>query len=467
MPPLGFGYDDDEEDDEQPRAKIARPTPDATPPLALRGVAPPHSTDEMTANADKSRGMNASALSQTMQPSPLTQRRTADETTSQQLSKGSGISQIQNPWARGALRGLNLVGSALGGVAPIVKGVMTAIPGTEEHHDQLVRRNQRAIGSDIEQEGKEAQTAETQARIPLTEAQTRAAGQLKPKEENWQPFAASTDMDGTPLLHEVNSGQVVRADNHQPPTGFKAVAPKQDKPDSPEQQFIDDETKRGIPLAKAIQDYALASQPPDRPEKPPRQMIVGPDGRVIELHPGDVVPQGSKTVTGDLTNKPTADEQRRSDLSENLNENLATLEEIVGRRPDLFGPMAGRITGIKGALGSNDPDIGTLETIKHQIGMAQISAHGMRSAQGIGSAADSILNSFKNGPEAVKASINAARNSVKTFGGDVDRAKNGANQPAPSGKTLSMQAIQQAAKDHGVSVDEAKRQAQAAGYAIQ
>jgi hypothetical protein len=349
------------------------------------------------------------------------------------------------------------------------------IPGTELHHRMLLGQDRANIAGDIEEQGKEATTAETQARTPLIEAQTRAAnatadaaGQPKPKEESWQPFAASTDMDGTPLLHEVNSGQVVRADNHQPPTGFKAVAPKNDKPDSPEQQFIDDETKRGIPLAKAIQDYAIASQRPDRPEKPPRQMIVGPDGRVIELHPGDMVPQGSKTVTGDLTNKPTADEQRRSDLSENLNENLATLEEIVGRRPDLFGPMAGRLTGIKGALGSNDPDIGTLETIKHQIGMAQISAHGMRSAQGIGSAADSILNSFKNGPDAVRASINAARNSVKTFTGDADRAKAGANQPAPKGgKTLSMSAIQQAAKDHNVSVDEAKRQAQAAGYTIQ
>ena len=35
------------------------------------------------------------------------------------------------------------------------------------------------------------------------------------------------------------------------------------------------------------------------------------------------------------------------------------------------------------------------------------------------------------------------------------------------GKTLSMAAVQRAAKDHGVSVDEAKRQAQAAGYTIQ
>jgi hypothetical protein len=35
------------------------------------------------------------------------------------------------------------------------------------------------------------------------------------------------------------------------------------------------------------------------------------------------------------------------------------------------------------------------------------------------------------------------------------------------GKTLSLAAVQKAAKDHGVSVDEAKRQAQAAGYTIQ
>ena len=38
---------------------------------------------------------------------------------------------------------------------------------------------------------------------------------------------------------------------------------------------------------------------------------------------------------------------------------------------------------------------------------------------------------------------------------------------AGGGKTLSMSAIQKAAKDHGVSVDEAKRQAMAAGYTIQ
>jgi hypothetical protein len=134
----------------------------------------------------------------------------------------------------------------------------------------------------------------------------------------------------------------------------------------------------------------------------------------VKPAPPGLVPKGEK---------PSADEQRRADLAGNLNENLDKLEDIVSRRPDLFGPLAGRWASLKGAIGSNDPDIATLKTIQHQIGMAQISAHGMRSAHGIEGAADSIFNNMKNGPEAMKASISAVRNSVKTFQQDVQNAR--------------------------------------------
>lgn len=133
----------------------------------------------------------------------------------------------------------------------------------------------------------------------------------------------------------------------------------------------------------------------------------------------------------DKASKPTADEQRRSDLSENLNENLGTLRDIVTRRPELFGPLAGRWAELKQKFGSDDPDLGTLQTIEHQIGMAQISAHGMRSAQGIQAAADSILNHMHSGPHAVLAAIDAANNSVKTFAGDVERATGKPISPNP------------------------------------
>lgn len=131
--------------------------------------------------------------------------------------------------------------------------------------------------------------------------------------------------------------------------------------------------------------------------------------------------------------KPTADEQRRADLAENLNENLGTLREIVGRRPELFGPLAGRWAELKQKFGSDDPDLATLQTIEHQIGMAQISAHGMRSAHGIQAAGDSILNHMHSGPHAVMAAIDAAQNSVKTFQGDVQRKGGDIGPPAQHG----------------------------------
>jgi hypothetical protein len=47
------------------------------------------------------------------------------------------------------------------------------------------------------------------------------------------------------------------------------------------------------------------------------------------------------------------------------------------------------------------------------------------------------------------------------------KSQGGGNAQQPTGKVLSMAQIQQAAKDHNVSVDEATRQAKAAGYTIQ
>jgi hypothetical protein len=123
--------------------------------------------------------------------------------------------------------------------------------------------------------------------------------------------------------------------------------------------------------------------------------------------------------------KPTADEQRRADLSDNLTENLDALEGIIQRRPELFGPLAGRWTELRGKFGSDDADIGALQTIEHQIGMAQISAHGMRSAMGIQGAADSIMNHLHSSPGAMLGAINAARKSVQTFRSNAEGDKIG------------------------------------------
>ena len=80
-------------------------------------------------------------------------------------------------------------------------------------------------------------------------------------------------------------------------------------------------------------------------------------------------------------------------------------------------------------------------------------------------------------PEQIAGVAQAYKNLMSSKRDELDKiikgtAGNKANsvmnvQSGGGGKTLSMSAIQKAAQDHGVSVDEAKRQAQAAGYTIQ
>lgn len=394
------GIPGDEDDDElRPSARIASP---GLPSSSMPAV-------------------NLRAL-----PSPeATQRTGKAETELTRLQDaGSGISQIKNPIARGALKTLDTIGSI---AAP---RITAAIPGTQLHHERLIGQEQGQLGKDLGEENSEAtlgktgaETGEAEARTRNLDAATAAAGQPKPKEEKWSPFTGYTDSDGTPLIHEENSGQVVRADNKQPPTGYKLAAPKTEKTPNDFEQFYGDWLKdNNLPDSAhnrlmARKSYAAAGQAPQHDQ---RQLAVAPDGTVVELTPGMKVPQGTKTLSGDLAGaKPNAEELKRSEMAENMNENLDKLEEIVKRRPELFGPLAGRITQGKMFVGSDDPDIGALNTIKDQLGMAQQSAHSMRSAQHVEAAANSILNGFKNGPEAVNGSIKTARDSLKTFTKDV------------------------------------------------
>lgn len=267
----------------------------------------------------------------------------------------------------------------------------------------------------------------------------------------------------------------------------KANRPEQPKPENLQQGYsaaITDALARGAdpttdPHVMAWKAAVDASIKPPEAEKPlgdtATQLNAGLQGRFQVLHPGQPLPaeyqltpkstqrdydrvekllSGSESAEGtkaqrDQTNqdraqarndrqeakaekdaKPTADEQRRADLSQNLNENLDTITEIANRRPELFGPLAGRWTQLKEKFGTDDADIATLMAAEHQVGMAQISAHGMRSAQGIDEAAKSLLNGLHNSAAATIAAADTARKSVKTFSQDVE---NPSYKPHPGG----------------------------------
>lgn len=141
----------------------------------------------------------------------------------------------------------------------------------------------------------------------------------------------------------------------------------------------------------------------------------------------------TENAPGGLARKPNAEEQKRADLATNVNENLDKLEDIANRRPDLFGPVAGRMTKMRETVGTSDPDVATLKTLEDNLGMAMQSAHGMRSAQHVETSAQSVLNGFKNSPQALKAAIKAARASVGTFQNNVQDTNNAGKPSEGSG----------------------------------
>src|SRR5882757_945245 len=97
------------------------------------------------------------------------------------ISSGSGIHQIENPWLKGLATAGNIIGGA---VAP---GLMQAIPGTEQHHNLLLNQANAAVGQDVGNAEKQAQTqelgAQTEQRQALAQQeQAKAQSLLHPEQ---------------------------------------------------------------------------------------------------------------------------------------------------------------------------------------------------------------------------------------------------------------------------------------------
>lgn len=319
---------------------------------------------------------------------------------------------------------LSRVGNIAGGI--LAPSVMANIPGTDlnrrAEEQGLAHQIQEVTGEESRNAAQDANTAHTNAETPEVAPNAESSRALqRAQESNLESETSSRDNPKPSYeIHDTAAG---------PLFVNKATGTAQ-------HLSVD-----GTPIGPKIQTKAVQLEIGGKPH----QVLVNEaDGSLIkdmgesgEKPPVTNVNQGTWTLQNDATTgkpllfntktgetkeapanlarKPNAEEQKRGDLAQNVNENLDTLEEIVNRRPDLFGPVAGRITKGKEMIGTGDADVGTLKTIEDNLGMAMQSAHGMRSAQHVETSAQSVLNGFKNEPAALLASIKAARNSVGTF----------------------------------------------------
>jgi hypothetical protein len=185
-----------------------------------------------------------------------------------------------------------------------------------------------------------------------------------------------------------------------------------------------------------------------------------------------------------------ANTQSLESLQKNADQ-VAAFENTAGKNLDVFLRTAQPILDSgspwinkplrsidAGALGSADQAAFNAARVTAVTEIAKV----LNSSNASGVLSDSARSEVQSliGPDASLKQIYSAANILKQDManrhqayqqqlGDI-RARSAGLQPqtTPSaGKVLSQAAIQQAAKDHGVSVEEATRQAQAAGYTIQ
>ena len=239
---------------------IARPAP-AQQPVSVRGVSVPvaSTSAEPTPPAlapnptGATTGPNLPPEKPTIPSSPLEQQTEQDQRTQQQLAKGSGISQIGNPWARRALRGVNVAGELAGLAFPPLRAALYSIPGTEEHHDLLAGQNQRALTADQAQAEKAALTGEAAARTGLTEAQTEALKHPNPKEgltpEETTIHDLMTGENGQPRVNPQTNQPYTYLDAY----GAVKQAAQDTKPENEEQPLGDRVSQLNQMLAQRYQ----------------------------------------------------------------------------------------------------------------------------------------------------------------------------------------------------------------------
>jgi hypothetical protein len=178
---------------------------------------------------------------QVMAPPPRGTIAGEENETSRLLSSGSGISQIKNPVGRGLAEFANDIGHIA------VPGLMREVPGTEEHHEQLLGRaaggasllgNQRK--TDTANDLQEAQTGEAQARTGLTQEQAAAFPEEQAQKQRLE------DAQITNLLHP------------QAKTDFEAW--RQQNPTAPVEDWIKAQGAPAREQAKELMEESLGQQ---------------------------------------------------------------------------------------------------------------------------------------------------------------------------------------------------------------
>lgn len=440
--------EDDELYDDPP--KIGRINTDDTPPLTLRGVNPAPDSGPPPPIA-------ASI------PKPSSQLDSDRKRLSDAQSSGSGISRLPTA-ARIPLRILEGIGSA---VSP---GTAALIPGTELHHNAQLQGIRGNINQDIENEGRQATAAHTQAETAqLQDPAIKDAFAL------WQKQHPGADI-----------------------SQFYAMQQDQ-KPDAPPDPFREWlKQNPGHPVAEWFQAQNDAKPDNgDHTDKTVRVVNGVPHEILIDKRTGaDVKDLGQTKVAGEspdakrsATESAQVERESRGTIRKaegeyrNTQKSVAQLTAAIDQARDGNGLLTSfvptmEVLGINAANGVHRISPAEAQAANLPGGWSEQfnawfdkASQGKTSPQLAAEGKQLAKNLLTSSYQRYKSTYDDENGIVAGYGGkDFNKRVPMIPQEAGGGgggKTISTAAVQKAASDHRISFEQAKQQAIQQGYTVQ
>lgn len=336
---------------------------------------------------------------------------------------GSGISQIHNP----VLRGLGYAADAVGsGLFPRIASV---IPGTQAHHEQVLGGAEKNLKTEqgmeqqaVGEQEKAAQTANLESLPELHKAQSELAQQ---KQDSLESDRTNKDE----LKKSQTEAQLHAHGYKTGPDG--AIMPLSYEEMSQEQQSIHDLKGSQQELADATiaLRQAQTANEPMKVELAKQRIATAQrnaetaSGRLglgqlnyqarnfgTDAHgqalPGTVIGDDGKPVGSAFQHNvaPTGQERNKADLASSAHDQIQDMKDIVQRRSDIFGPVAGRKTDFDVWLGSQDADAKRFSNARTIAGDHLAGVFGGRSEAAL-TALDHAIGLYKENPKAVLAGL--------------------------------------------------------------
>lgn len=326
----------------------------------------------------------------------------------------------------------------------LVPNIAAADPTSSFHQELQHGANVRELAGLQSQDTEEQNAA---GRRALEGAQT-----AKTQEETAEMPEASAER------RQLQDAQIANLLHPQAKTAFEAwrqqhpSAPVEDwlkaeqagknvRPDTPEQQYIDEYQKKnpGASVASAERAYTLDTQRP--PQIAPIMMMVpNPEGGATAqvIHPGQSVAPGTTTATQFGSQQVPTTQQRNVGAQASLvHEQMPGLINEIQQNKDLIGPVAGRWNEfMQGKVGLDNPAMAGLRSdlLMMSSAVALMHARGRlpenlreefdRTINAPNQTAENLVTSLQHIDQWTKANINAMKNA----GGE------GNNAPPPGAK---------------------------------